>query len=70
MRSGAVNSYTVTEVTTDITDTTDRPTPVCHGVASSVYAHAFSRHTVTVGSHGSRRWQKYSRISLNPNLVC
>ena len=49
--------HTVTEVTTDITDTADQSG--CHGAGptwlSSVYAHAFSRLTATVGSHGSRR---------------
>jgi len=49
--------YTPWLVTTDITDTTDQSG--CHGAGptwlSSVCAHAFSRLTATVGSHGSRR---------------
>jgi len=53
--------HTVTEVTTDITDTPDRTG--CHGAGhtwlSSVCAHAFSRLSTTVGSYGSQRRRKY-----------
>jgi len=58
--SGAFNSHTVTEVTTDITDTPYRTG--CHGAGpmlSSVCAHAFSRLSTTVGSLGSLCRQKY-----------
>jgi len=62
--------HTVTEVTTDITDTTDQSG--CHRAGptwlSSVCAHAFSRLTATVGSHGSRRLLK--SLNSNPNLIC
>jgi len=62
--------HTVTDVTTDITDTTDRTG--CHGVGptwlSSVCAHAFSRLTATVCSHGSRR--RLKSLNSNSNLIC
>jgi len=62
--------HTVTEVTTDITDTTDQSG--CHGARptwlSSVCVHAFSRLTATVGSHGSRR--RLKSLNSNPNLIC
>jgi len=68
--SGAVNSHTVTEVTTDITDTPYRTG--CHGAEPtwlfSVCAHAFSRLSTTVGSHGSRRRRKYVWILNKPKL--
>ena len=77
--SGAFNSHTVTEVTTDITDTPYRTG--CHEARptwlSSVCAHAFSRLSTTVGSHGrlaadvgGNMSEFLISLNSNPNLIC